>query len=280
MFVFPQLDPIAFSLGPIQVHWYGLMYTAGFLASWGLGNYRASKPGSGWTTKEVGDMLTWIMLGVILGARIGYTLFYNFSYYIENPIEIFYLWQGGMSFHGGLLGGMLSLYLWGRTTNKRFLDMLDFTAPFIAPGLFLGRMANFVNGELWGRVTTSPLGMVFPHVDAYPRHPVQLYEAFLEGLLLFVIIWIFSSKERPQGAVAGLFAFCYGLFRMFCEHFREPDVQVGYLFGEWFTMGMLLSLPLVLVGVVMLGRAMMLKANPTREKIILDDGEVVYIKKK
>ncbi len=279
MFIYPQINPIAFSLGPIQVHWYGLMYVIGFVCAWLICQSRASKPGSGWTKDDITDIITWVMLGAIIGARLGYVLFYDLANYISSPIEIFYVWKGGMSFHGGFIGVTLVLYLWSKSHNRNFLDVVDMIAPGVAPGLFFGRIGNFINGELWGKVTDSPLGMVFPHAGDLPRHPVQLYEACLEGLVLFAIVWVFSSKERAEGANTGMLVLCYAVFRIFCEFFREPDVHIGYLLGDWFTMGMLLSLPLLALGIFLLARSIVLEAKPRREKIILDDGSVVWVKK-
>ncbi len=279
MLIYPQINPITFSLGPIQIHWYGLMYVIGFICAWIICQYRATKVASGWTKEDITDIITWVMLGAIIGARLGYVLFYDFFSYISSPIEIFYVWKGGMSFHGGFLGVTLVLYLWSKSNNKNFLDVVDMIAPGVAPGLFFGRIGNFINGELWGKQTDFALGMVFPHAGDFARHPVQLYEACLEGLVLFLIIWFFSSKERAEGANTGMLVLCYAVFRIFCEFFREPDSHIGYLIGDWFTMGMLLSMPLVVLGIFLLARSIVLEAKPRREKIVLDDGSVVWVKK-
>ncbi len=191
MLTYPNIDPVALSLGPVQVHWYGLMYLFAFLAGWGLARWRASRPAwiaAGWNGQKVDDLLTWIMLGVVAGGRIGYVLFYDLPSYLAQPSEIFKIWNGGMSFHGGLLGVLLAGLWWSRREKKRFLDVVDFVAPLVPPGLFFGRLGNFINGELWGGVTDGPLGMVFPTGGPLPRHPSQLYEAGLEGLVMFVVM--------------------------------------------------------------------------------------------
>lgn len=249
----PNIDPVAFSLGPLQVHWYGLMYLLGFVAGWALGTYRARRPGSGWQPAEVGDLLFYIALGVILGGRLGYILFYNFGYYLEHPLEVLAIWRGGMAFHGALLGTIAAMWLYARRTRRRFFAVTDFVAPLTPLGLGAGRIGNFINQELWGRVTDVPWGMVFERTGgALPRHPTQLYEFALEGLALFAILWVYSSRPRPPGAVSGLFLLCYGAFRFFVEFFRVPDPQLGYLAFGWVTMGQVLTLPMVLGGAALL----------------------------
>lgn len=251
---FPAIDPVAFSIGSLQLRWYGLMYLLAFFVGWGLARWRASRPGSGWKTVDVDDLLTFVMLGVILGARLGYVLFYDLPAYIDDPGEILRIWNGGMSFHGGLLGVVTASWFWGRRTGKSLVDILDFVAPLVPTGLFFGRLGNFINAELWGKVTDSPLGMIFPGAGPLPRHPSQLYEAGLEGLLTFVILWIYSSKPRPRGSVAGLFAVLYAASRIIVEFFRVPDAQLGYLFAGWVTMGQILCLPLLLAGLWLMFR--------------------------
>ena len=247
MIAYPQINPVAISLGPLQVHWYGLMYLFGFLAGWYLGRVRAlSLPG--WPPRLMDDFATWVMLGVVIGARLGYVLFYDFAVYLRDPLEMLRLWNGGMSFHGGLLGVLFAIWLFARRTGKDFLAVVDFTAPLVPPGLFFGRLGNFINAELWGAPTTLPWGMVFPNAGAVARHPSQLYEALLEGLLLFVILWVYSSKPRQIGRVSGLFAVFYGLCRFGVEFVREPDAHIGYLAFGWLTMGQVLCLPLLIVG--------------------------------
>lgn len=257
MLIHPDFDPVAFRLGPIQVHWYGLMYLCGFITGWGLGRYRAARPGSGWTSQQVDDLLFYIALGVILGGRIGYILFYNFGVFLHDPLVMFRIWQGGMSFHGGLLGVLLAMGLYAHKLNRGFFEVTDFIAPLIPPGLFFGRIGNFINGELWGRVTDVPWAMVFhsPGAGNLPRHPSQIYEAALEGIALFIILWLYSSKPRPTMAVSGLFLLCYGIFRFFIEFFRQPDLHIGFIAFDWLTMGQLLSLPMILLGAVFMAWA-------------------------
>jgi len=254
MLEFPQIDPVALGIGPFKVRWYGLMYMAGFAAAWLLGRYRAAKPGSGWKPGEVNDLLAYSMLGLIIGARLGYALFYDFPTFAAAPMEVFKIWKGGMSFHGGLIGVCLGLWLFGRRVCRGFFQVTDFLTPLTPIGLFAGRIGNFINAELWGRVTDKPWGMVFPGAGAgsLPRHPSQLYEAFFEGLVLFAILWLFSVRPRPRKAVSGLFLLCYGAFRFSLEFVREPDPQLGFVAFGWMSMGQVLCLPMVLLGGVLL----------------------------
>ncbi len=247
-----DFDPVAFHIFDWPVHWYGISYLVGFALAWGLGRYRASKPNSGWTGEQIDDWVFYVGLGVILGGRLGYIFFYNFSKFIDNPLILFRVWEGGMSFHGGLIGVMVALWFISRKYKKSYFETVDFMAPLVPLSLAAGRMGNFINGELWGKVTDLPWGMVFPAAGPEPRHPNPLYEAFLEGIVLFVIVWTFSSKPRPTMAVSGVFAIGYSVFRFMIEFVRVPDAHIGYLAFGWFTMGMLLSLPLFLVGVVLL----------------------------
>ncbi len=249
-----QIDPVALSIGSLQLRWYGLMYLAGFGLGWMLGRWRASRPGSGWTGPDVDDLLTCVMIGIILGGRLGYVLFYDLPVYINDPMEIMRIWNGGMSFHGGLLGVLGAFWYFARTRGRTFLEVSDFIAPLIPQGLFFGRLGNFINGELWGKVSDVPWAIVFPGAGPLPRHPSQLYEAALEGLLLFIMVWVFSRKPRKVGAVSGLFAFGYGVFRFAVEFVRMPDVQLGYLAFGWLTMGQLLCVPLILAGAWLLCR--------------------------
>jgi phosphatidylglycerol:prolipoprotein diacylglycerol transferase len=252
MLTYPDISPVAVSFGPVAIHWYGLMYLLGFAAVWVLGGLRARKPDSGWNPEEIPDLLFYGALGVILGGRIGYVLFYNFGLFLSDPLMLFRIWQGGMSFHGGMLGVFLAMWFFGRKTGRTFFQVTDFMAPFVPIGLGAGRIGNFINGELWGRPTELPWGMVFPFVDSQPRHPSMLYEAFLEGLVLFSILWIYSAKPRPLRAVSGMFMLFYGLFRFSVEFVRQPDEQLGYLAFDWLTMGQLLSAPMFLFGVYLL----------------------------
>jgi len=252
MLSYPDIDPVAFSLGPVEVHWYGLMYLLGFAAAYILLTWRAKKPDIPWQPQQVGDIIFYGAVGVILGGRIGYTLFYNFSGFLTNPLGVFYVWEGGMSFHGGFLGVLLALWIYGRTIGKTMFDLTDFVAPIVPIGLGLGRLGNFIGGELWGRTTNLPWAMVFPRAGDLPRHPSQLYQACLEGLVLFVILWWYSSTPRPRYAVSGMFALWYGIFRFSVEFVRQPDAQLGFVAFDWLTMGQLLSLPLILLGAFLL----------------------------
>ncbi len=251
MFTYPKIDPVALDLGFIQIHWYGLMYLTAFALAWWLGKIRAAKPNSGWNEDQVGDMIFYGALGVVVGGRVGYMLFYQFPTLIDDPISLFRVWEGGMSFHGGLLGVLVAMLLFGRRHKKTFFDTIDFVAPLVPLGYFAGRIGNFINGELWGRVTDVPWAMIFPHVDMQPRHPSMLYQGLLEGLVLFIILWVYSSKPRPKMAVSAVAAIGFGVFRFFLEFFREPDAHLGFVALHWMTMGQILSIPLILLGIVL-----------------------------
>jgi len=250
-----EINPIALDLGPLQIHWYGLMYLIGFAAAWWLGVRRARLPGSGWTEEQISDLIFWGAMGVVLGGRMGYVLFYHLDRFLQDPLWLFAVWEGGMSFHGGLLGVIAAVYLFGRKHGKSLFTMTDFVAPLVPIGLGAGRVGNFIGGELWGRVTDGPWGVVFPRGGDLPRHPSQLYEFALEGLVLFVVLWWFSSKPRPKMAVSGLFLLLYGLFRSLVEFVREPDAHLQFIAFEWLTMGQLLSLPMILLGMFLIGLA-------------------------
>lgn len=257
MLNFPQFDPVAVSLGPLQIRWYALSYIAGFAAAWWLGCRRADKPGSGWTRQQVSDLVTNAMLGTILGGRLGYILFYvlpqNPQRIFDDPLMIFRLWEGGMSFHGGFIGVMVAVALYARSIGKSIFEVLDFTAPLTPIGLGTGRLGNFINGELWGRVTEVPWAMVFPADPTHlPRHPSQLYQCALEGVALFCLLWWYSSKPRPRFAVGGMFCLGYGVARFSVEFFRQPDLDIGFVAFNWLTMGQLLSLPMIIAGLVIL----------------------------
>lgn len=270
-----QFDPVAVSLGPLDVHWYGLMYLVAFGAFWWIASLLAvRRPWAGWTREEVGDFMFHGMLGVIVGGRLGYVLFYGLGNLAEDPLFPFKLWDGGMSFHGGLIGVIVAMAWFGRKTGKGFWRVADFVAPVVPLGLAMGRLGNFIGGELWGRLSDAPWAMIFPAslppgvanggleaawraglLDPFARHPSQLYQAGLEGLALFVLLVAWSARPRPLGAVSGLFLAAYGVFRFIAEFFREPDAHLGYLLGDWLTMGMLLSLPMVLAGALLIALA-------------------------
>ncbi|KAF0836231.1 prolipoprotein diacylglyceryl transferase [Methylovorus glucosotrophus] len=251
MLIHPEFDPIAIHIGSFGIHWYGLMYLLGFLSLLWLGKWRIRRnPDSGWKVSDVDDILFYGALGVIIGGRLGYVMFYQPTYFSQHPHEILYLWQGGMSFHGGFLGVLAAMALFARKTGKRWLEIMDFVAPLVPIGLGAGRMGNFINGELWGRATDMPWGMIFPKVDQVVRHPSQLYEFALEGVVLFVILWIYSSKPRPRGTVSALFLIGYGSFRFLAEYTREPDSYLGLL-SMGLSMGQWLSAPMVIAGLVM-----------------------------
>jgi len=278
-----QNDPIALALGPFKIHWYGLMYLLGFGVAWWLGRRRIRAgrlPGV--DEHGFGDLMFYGMIGVVLGGRIGYILFYDLQTYIAHPLQMLKVWEGGMSFHGGLLGVVAAVWWWSRRRGLHVMDTLEFVAPFVPPGLGFGRIGNFVNGELWGKLTNGDWGVVFPTslpqpfasmdaatlrtqfeagaLDAFARHPSQLYQAFLEGLVLFAVLWTYSRKPRPRYAVSGLFLVLYGAFRFAIEFVREPDAQLGYLAFGWVTMGQVLSAPLIVFGVVLL---LMSRRSPT-----------------
>ena len=251
MFVHPQFDPVAIHLGSFGIHWYGLMYLTGFLAFLALGKWQIThRPWHGWTLPMLDDALFFGALGVILGGRLGYVLFYQSAYFMQHPADILAVWQGGMSFHGGFLGVVLAMAWFARKYQLSWLAVMDFIAPLVPIGLGAGRLGNFINGELWGRVTNTDYGMVFPQIDDLLRHPSQLYEFTLEGVALFFILWAYASKPRASGAIAAVFLMGYGAFRFAVEYTREPDSYLGLL-SMGFSMGQWLSLPMLLVGAVL-----------------------------
>lgn len=275
MLTYPNIDPVALSLGTWHlfgqtfhpaIHWYGITYLVGFLGGYWCMFLRSRKFGSGWTVEQLQDLLFYAALGVVGGGRVGYMLFYDFPTFVHAPWTLFQVWDGGMSFHGGLLGVLLAMWLYGRWHGRRFFDLTDFIAPMVPIGLGAGRIGNFINGELWGKISNLPWAMRLncadPRFASYcngavsgytpPHLPTQLYEFTLEGVVLFTVLWIYSAKPRPRMAVSGLFALLYGAFRFLVEFVRLPDVQLGYLAFGWVTMGQILSLPLIIVGIVLL----------------------------
>jgi len=274
MFVYPHPDPIALSLGPLHVRWYGLMYLVGFLSAWWLARHRAGRPESTWKPVEVDDLIFFSAVGVILGGRLGWMLFYGTERILSEPLSVFRIWEGGMSFHGGLIGVLVALALFARSRKKQLVDVFDFAAPLTGIGFGAGRIGNFINGELWGKLTQSNWGVIFPDslpatysnltavqlqslqstgtLDAFARHPTQLYQMLLEGVFLFVFLFWLTRKPRARYLASGWFALLYGVFRFVVEFLRVPDEQLGYLAGDWLTMGQVLSLPLIALGLVFL----------------------------
>ena len=242
MLQYPDINPVAISLGPLTVHWYGITYLIAFSVGWWLAKRRAARPGSGWKQDEIGDAVFYIVIGVIVGGNLGSLLFYQTDLLLSQPLQALNPFSPygfrGMSFHGGFLGNLC----------RQFFQVADFFAPAFPIGLGAGRIGNFINGELYGRITDVPWGMVFPHAGPEPRHPNQLYQFFFEGVVLFIIVWVFSSKPRPARAVSGVFVICYGIYRFFIEFVRQPDADLGFIAFNWVTMGQLLSLPMILVG--------------------------------
>ncbi len=253
MLRYPEIDPIAVSLGPISVHWYGIMYLVGFASAWWLAARRADLASYPLQRKQVDDLIFYGAIGVVLGGRFGYVLFYNFDRFLEQPLWLLKVWEGGMSFHGGLLGVIVAMFLYARSINLRAGEVLDFIAPMVPIGLGMGRVGNFIGQELWGRQADVPWAMVFPNdPEGLARHPSQVYQAGLEGLLFFLLLYGFSSRPRPTWSVSGLFLIAYGCFRFIVEFFRQPDSHIGFdLFG-WMTRGQVLSLPMILIGCVMM----------------------------
>ena len=273
MLTYPSIDPVIFSVGPLAVHWYGLMYVVGFAAAWLLARRRASAAESSWKATDVDDLIFFAAIGVIAGGRIGWLLFYGMEQVIANPITIIQIWKGGMSFHGGLLGVIAAVALFAHRRQRRVADVLDFLAPLPGIGILAGRIGNFINGELWGKPTDAPWGFVLDPSTLHANqrgealrlcerfnvdpcvlqvHASQLYEGLLEGLLLFLILWFYTAKPRPRLAPAGLFLAGYGVFRFLVEFVRIPDQNRGYILFDWVTMGQILSTPMIVVGVVLL----------------------------
>jgi phosphatidylglycerol:prolipoprotein diacylglycerol transferase len=242
---FPEIDPVALSLGPLKVRWYGLMYLIGFVGGWWAMRVRVRQLALDWTDDQLSDLLFYAALGVVLGGRVGYVLFYDFGSFLADPLLLLRVWEGGMSFHGGLLGVLLAMWLYGRSSRRGFFALTDLIAPVVPIGLGAGRLGNFINGELWGKATDVPWAFV---VDGVARHPTQLYELLLEGVVMFAVLMWYGRRPRPLMAISGLFAMLYAAFRSLVELWRLPDAHIGYLDGHWITMGMVLSLPLFAVG--------------------------------
>ncbi len=249
MLTYPDIDPVAVSVGSFDIHWYGIMYLLAFATAWGLAWKRAAQPYSPIKQSQVEDLIVYGALGVVLGGRFGYVVFYNFEAWMRDPLWLFRVWEGGMSFHGGLLGVIVAIFLYCRRINTSFLSTLDFVAPLVPLGLCFGRLGNFIGQELWGRVTDSSWGMIFPRdPEQLVRHPSQLYQAFLEGLVLFAIVYWFSRKPRPRLAVGSVFLIFYGIFRFIVEFVRQPDDHIKTLVFGWMTRGQLLTIPMIAIG--------------------------------
>jgi phosphatidylglycerol:prolipoprotein diacylglycerol transferase len=277
MLTHPDIDPVAVSLGPISLHWYGLMYLLAFASAWGLAARRAGFAYTPLARKQVDDLIFYGALGVVLGGRFGYVFFYNFDKFLQQPLWLFKVWEGGMSFHGGFLGVMVAMIIYGRHISLKPGQILDFVVPIVPLGLFFGRIGNFVGQELWGRQVDPvivPWAMVFPaDPSGLARHPSQLYQAGLEGLLLFVIVYLFSSRSRPVWSVSGLFMIGYGSFRFIVEFFRQPDTHIGFDAFGWLTRGQVLSLPMIMVGILLMIYAY--RSSPVQSNASLpvtDDG--------
>jgi phosphatidylglycerol:prolipoprotein diacylglycerol transferase len=256
MLIHPMPDPIAFSIGPLAVRWYGLMYLLAFAQFIALGRMRVRQAhiaAAGWKKEDLEDMLFYGVLGVVIGGRLGEVLFYNPAYYFSHPADIFAVWKGGMSFHGGFLGVMVAMWLWARKRGRRLMDVMDFIAPLVPLGYAAGRIGNFINAELPGRVADAslPWAMIWPAVDNLPRHPSPIYQALVDGVLLFVILWLYARKPRPFMAVSGVFALGYGCARFFTEYFRTPDYEVSFA-GLTISAGQMLSLPMIGLGIILL----------------------------
>jgi phosphatidylglycerol:prolipoprotein diacylglycerol transferase len=276
MLIYPEINPIAVHIGPLRVHWYGIMYLIGFVGGWALLRLRARhRADLNFTFEQISDLLFYVALGIILGGRIGYMLFYDFPALVHNPLNLFKVWNGRMSFHGGAAGVLIAMWIYGRIHGRRFFDLMDFIVPVVPIGLGAGRIGNFINGELWGKIAYLPWSMRLPCSDprflrychgavtgySPPHQPNQLYEFLLEGVVMFTVLWIFSQKPRPRMAIAGMFGLLYGVFRFAIEFERLPDPQLGYIAFGWMTMGQILSLPLIFFGLLLIGLAYRRKSS-------------------
>ncbi|MDR1012524.1 MAG: prolipoprotein diacylglyceryl transferase [Coxiellaceae bacterium] len=249
MLRYHQLNPIAINFGMIKIYWYGISYAVGFALAWILARQRAKKYYPLWSSEIISDLIFCCALSGIIGGRLGYVLIYNAKIFLHKPLAIFQIWTGGMAFHGGIIGVIIGVWFFSRKIKTSFIQLLDFISPLVPPGIALGRIGNYINSELWGRVTTVPWGIIFPNGGEFPRHPSQLYESFAEGVILFIIIWIYTAKPRSKGVTASLFLFYYGILRFICEFFREPDINIGFIALNWLTMGQLLSLLVIIAGI-------------------------------
>ncbi|NNJ92990.1 MAG: prolipoprotein diacylglyceryl transferase [Gammaproteobacteria bacterium] len=276
---YPDIDPVALSLGSVDIHWYGISYMVAFLVGWWLAKHRARQLHN-WGMQAIDDLVFYVVLGVVLGGRLGYILFYGFDDWLDDPLRLIRVWEGGMSFHGGLVGVLIAMGLFARKHHKHFFEVTDFIAPIVPVGLFSGRIGNFINGELWGGPTDLPWGMSLS-CDRFfyvctnkldlpagiamtpPLHPSQLYEAFLEGIIMFIVLWLVASKRPPMMTISGLFLIMYGLFRFSVELVRMPDAHIGYLWGDWLTMGQLLSLPMLIAGIIIYVLAFKMRQKPS-----------------
>jgi phosphatidylglycerol---prolipoprotein diacylglyceryl transferase len=265
MLQYPEIDPVAIAIGPLQIHWYGLMYVVGFVAAWWLGRRRAHRLGL--SHDDIGDLIFYGALGVVVGGRLGYALFYGMDQFLANPLWLFSIWDGGMSFHGGLIGVLVAALLFARKKRLAFFQLTDFIAPLVPIGLGAGRIGNFINHELPGRVSELPWAMPFPHMGPEPRHPSALYEFALEGVVLFVVLWWISSQPRRRGLVSGLFLLLYGVFRFAVEFVRLPDAHIGFIAFGWVTMGMLLTLPMIVAGVALVGWSRRQPMDEAKQKV-------------
>ena len=265
MLLHPNFDPVAIAVGPVEVHWYGLMYLFAFALGWWLGRIRTRDAWRGWSRDNVGDVLFYVALGVVVGGRLGYMLFYDFERLLAHPLSVFMIWRGGMSFHGGLLGVMVAIWWFARSHGRGFFEVADFIAPLVPLGLAAGRLGNFINGRLWGTPSDLPWAMVFhdPRAGGVPRHPSQLYEALLEGVVLFAVLWWFTRRPRPVMAASGVFLIGYGLARTLVELVRVPDAHLGYLAFGWVTMGQVLTLPMIAAGIALAVMASIRREPPT-----------------